>query len=61
MVQLEDFTTKEVIDHLCERLIEQDKMTKKQAKKLILNALIYNCVVDEIIGQAEWLNGKEEE
>ncbi len=61
MKELYDFTTKEVVDHLCERVIERDKMTKAQAKRLVLNALIYNCVIDEILGQIDFLMGKDEE
>ena len=59
MKKLYELTTKEVIDHLCERVQERDKMTKAQAKKLVLNALIYNCVIDEILGQVDFLMGKE--
>lgn len=59
MKELYELTTKEVIDNLCERVQERDKMTKAQAKKLVLNALIYNCVIDEILGQVDFLMGKE--
>lgn len=59
MKDLENLTTKEVIDHLCDRVIEHDKISKAQAKKLVLNALIYNCVIDEILGQVDWLMGKD--
>lgn len=59
MQELYDLTTKEVIDHLCERVQERDKMTKTQAKKLVINALIYNCVIDEILGQVDFLMGKD--
>lgn len=59
MKELYDMTTKEVIDNLCQRVIEREPMTKTQAKKLVLNALIYNCVIDEILGQIDWLMGKD--
>lgn len=59
MKELYDMTTKEVIDNLCQRVIERKPMTKTQAKKLVLNALIYNCVIDEILGQIDWLMGKD--
>lgn len=59
MKELYNLTSKEVIDNLCERVIERDQMPKAQAKKLVLNALIYNCVIDEILGQVDFLMGKD--
>lgn len=59
MKELYNLTSKEVIDNLCERVIERDQMPKTQAKKLVLNALIYNCVIDEILGQVDFLMGKD--
>lgn len=59
MKELYNLTSKEVIDNLCERVIERDQMPKAQAKKLVLNALIYKCVIDEILGQVDFLMGKD--
>ena len=35
------------------------KLTKKAARILVTNALIYNCVIEEIVGQVEFLMGIE--
>ncbi len=61
MTELYDLTVAEALEHSINRVMEENpELTKRQAKKLVLNALIYNCVVDEIAGQVNFLLGKEE-
>ncbi len=60
MRELYDLKTSEVIDNIIKEVREHDPaISSKDAKKLILNALIYNCVIEEIIGQVDFLMGKD--
>ena len=61
MIKLYDMTMSEALQESITRLEESHpELTKREAKKLVINALIYNCVIGEIVGQAEWLyTGKE--
>lgn len=62
MKKLYDLTPKEVIDELVDRvIIENPEVNKKTARALVLNSLIYNCVIDEILGQVNYLLDREEE
>ena len=55
-IELYDITMTEALADLISRLEEaHPELGRAQAKKLIINALIYNCVIDEIVGQAEFL------
>ena len=60
MRELYDITLTEAIAEAVQRLEEEHpELSKTQAKKLITNTLVYNCVIDEIVGQAEFLLGEE--
>lgn len=61
MRDLYDLTASEVIGDMAADLATQKGISKALAKKLILNALIYNCVQDEIMGQVDFLMGDEQE
>lgn len=62
MRELYDLTAAQALESAIESVIENNPgMSKKQAKTLVLNALLYNCVIDEICGQVNFLMGKEEE
>ena len=53
---LYELTMSEALQESITRLEESHpELTKKEAKKLVMNALIYNCVIDEVVGQAEFL------
>ena len=49
MKQLEDFTLKQVSDYLINEIAEQREITKSQARKLFINAITYNVVVESIL------------
>ena len=61
MRTLYDVTATEVIKDLADDLAKNKGINKALAKKLILNALIYNVVADAVTEQAEWLLESEEE
>ena len=60
MRDLYKLTVTEAVNCSIEQVLEDNpELTKKQAKNLVLNALIANCVIEEIIGQVNWLLEKE--
>jgi len=62
MRELYKLTATEVIDGLVDEVLGvHEGLTRQTAKKLVLNALIYNCVIEEIIGQVNFLMGIEDE
>lgn len=48
MRELENFTLKEVTEYIIEEIAIDKEISKKLAKKLFVNALTYNIVVNEI-------------
>lgn len=58
---LENYTTTEVINYLTNRIAEEKNITKAYAKKLLINAITYNLVIEEINGQIDFLMEKEKE
>ena len=51
-MELYNITATEAIESVVNTVLEVNpELSKKDAKKLVLNALIYNCVVDEIMGK----------
>ena len=59
-MELYNITATEAIESVVNTVLEVNpELSKKDAKKLVLNALIYNCVVDEICGQVSFLMSKE--
>lgn len=58
MKDLYDLNTTDALGYAIEEVMnEHPELTKTQAKKLVLNALVYNCVVAEITGQVNFLLG----
>lgn len=55
MRELEDFTLKQVTDYLIENIAEDKGISKALARKLFINAITYNVVVEEIRGQIDFL------
>ena len=61
MTELYDITATEAINGIVETVKENHpELSKAEAKKYVINALIYNCVIDEILGQVDYLMGVEE-
>lgn len=60
MEGLYDLTVNEALESVINSVLKcNPELKKREAKKLVLNALIYNCVVDEIVGQVNFLLDKE--
>lgn len=60
MKELFDFTAKQVTDSIAQELQEELGISKALAKKAVINALIYNCVIEEVKSQAAFLLGMDE-
>ncbi len=61
MRDLENYSMTEVIDNLVENVMLEHDISRALAKKLVLNALTYNCVANEVYDQVSWLIGEENE
>ena len=55
MKELENFTMSEVLDYLVQKQVEEKGISKALAKKLVINALTYNVVVEAIEEQIDFL------
>ena len=62
MKNLEQFTTKQVVDYYIEYIMEHElAASKSQARQLLLNALTYNVVREAVVDQIAFLTGDDEE
>ena len=62
MKNLEQFTTKQVMDYYIEYIMEHElAASKSQARQLLLNALTYNVVREAVVDQIAFLTGADEE
>lgn len=61
MRDLYKLTWKEASADATEEIIKRCGVSTEKATLVLKNCLIYNCVIDEIVGQAMFLLGKEEE
>lgn len=59
MMKLEDFTLKQVTDYLINNIAENRGISKALARKLFINAISYNVVVEEINNQIDFLMEEE--
>lgn len=59
MKELEDFTLKQVTDWLINNIAEEKGISKTLARKLFINAISYNVVVEEIKDQIDFLMEEE--
>lgn len=59
MRKLEDFTSKQVTDCLINNIAEEKGISKTLARKLFINAISYNIVVEEINNQIDFLMEEE--
>lgn len=55
MKELENFTLKQVTDYLIDQIAEEKEISKTLARKLFINAISYNVVVEEIKNQIDFL------
>lgn len=62
MLKLDDYTMSDIADYYVQRLIEKGlAATKSEARKLFLNALSYNLVVEAIENQVAFIREADEE
>ena len=60
MKNLEQFTTKQVVDYYIEYIMEHElAASKSQARQLLLNALTYNVVREAVIEQITFLQEED--
>ena len=59
MKELEDFTLKQVTDYLINKIAEEREISKALARKLFINAISYNVVVEEINNQIDFFMEEE--
>lgn len=58
MHDLYEITATQALEESVKVVMEQHPdLTKKMAKILVTNALIYNCVIEEVVGQVDFLLG----
>ena len=55
MKQLDDFTMKQATDYLIKKYADERNISVKQARKLFINAILYNTVVESIGEQIDFL------
>lgn len=55
MRNLENFKMSDVINYLSDKVSDDFQVNKSLAKKLVINALLYNVVVEEIENQIRFL------
>ena len=55
------FTFNEAKENVISEIIYRYGVNRKYALKLFAEAIIRNCVQDELFGEIDWLIGKEEE
>lgn len=59
-MELHDISAAKALSFAVDRLLRiHPDMTKAQAKKLVYNAVLYNVVMDEIMGQVSFLMGED--
>lgn len=59
MRNLEDFTLKQVSDYIIEKQVQERGISKVLARKLFINAISYNIVVEAIEEQIDFLMEEE--
>lgn len=55
MKDLYELKVSDVIGQIADDVVENLGIKKTLAKKLVINALVYNCVQEEIISQVKFL------
>ena len=55
MIDLYKLTPMEALSAAIEEVAEEEQISKKLAKQLVINSLVYCCVIEEIKGQAHFL------
>ena len=61
MKDLYELKVSDVIGQIADDVVENLGIKKTLAKKLVVNALVYNCVQEEIISQVKFLAEMEDD
>ena len=59
MIELENLKMSDVLNYLADKVTEDFEVNKSLAKKLVINALLYNVVIEEIENQIRFLIDEE--
>ena len=59
MEDLMDMTLTEAAQICIDQVAEGFDLPKKQARKVFANAIVYNCVIEEIMGQVAFLLNRD--
>ena len=57
---MDEISLKDATDYLIDELIQEFKISKAKARKLLANALLYNVVINEIKDQADYIPHQED-
>lgn len=61
-MELYDIKVTSAISSIVDDVVENhNSLSRSMAKKLVINSLIYNCVIEEILGQVDFMISKLEE
>lgn len=60
MQDLYELTMAQATESVIEEIMEACNVNKKMAMVILKNTLLYNCVIEEIVSQAEFLTGHDE-
>ena len=61
-MELYDIKATSAISSIVDDVIaSHNNLSRSMAKKLVINSLIYNCVIEEILGQVDFMISKLEE
>lgn len=60
MRNLEDFTLKQISDYIIEKQVQERGISKALARKLFINAITYNVVIEAIEEQIDFLMEESE-
>ena len=55
MKHIDKYTMSEIIGHLAERVVEEYEISHTLAKKVVLDALSYNVVVNAVLEQVSYI------
>lgn len=55
MKKLENYKLKEIMDYIVSEVASNKKITKTVARKLVINAMSYNIVIEAINNQIDFL------
>lgn len=59
MHELYNLTASEVVGYIADDVVKNKGISKSLARKLVINALIYNCVTEIVYEQVEFLMGED--